>query len=464
MGLQSAGVDGMSYRSIDPSSGRRIEEFAFDEPSRVEEIIDASWRGWQAVRRMTVDRRAELLVDFAHELALDADQLAETITLEMGKPLVEAKQEVQKSIDTCLVVAEKGPKWLCSEYVPTEARETRVDLESVGPILAVMPWNFPLFQVVRFALPAILAGNSVILKHAENVQRCATMIEDIASRVDFPGRVFQNVRVRRDDVGSILQDRRIRGATVTGSVKAGRAVAAHAASSGKRTVLELGGSDPFIVLEDADVPRAAEAAVKARYANGGQSCISAKRFIVTQRVVDEFIDRFCALTRELAVGDPRDSATQIGPMARDDLRLGLQAQVARTLAMGATAIVEGGPVDGPGFYFRPTVLIGIATGSPAFSEELFGPVASVFPVADEASAVSLANSTDYGLGASVWSQDDEAADRVARQVEAGLVFLNDTVRSDVRVPFGGVKDSGYGRELGALGTREFTSAKTVWVS
>jgi acyl-CoA reductase-like NAD-dependent aldehyde dehydrogenase len=397
-------------------------------------------------------------------LTENAEEYARLITAEMGKPVTQARQEIAKCAVTCATIAERGPDWLAPVPVPTEAKASGVRFDSLGQILAVMPWNFPFFQAIRCLAPAVLAGNTVLLKHAENVPGCAEALERVvAAACDREG-VLVSLRVSRAEVAEIIGDPRIQGVTLTGSVAAGRAVAAVAGAAGKKVVLELGGSDPFIVAADADLDAAVPAAVQARFTNSGQSCVCGKRFIVARDVLAEFLGRFADQTARLVTGDPADPGTDLGPLARGDLVEALERQVAQTIAAGARVVLPGGPEPGPGSFYRPVVLTDIPPGSPAATQELFGPVASVFPADTDHEALALANGTEFGLGASVWTQDRGRAAYYVELLQAGMVFVNSVVKSDVRLPFGGVKASGFGRELGMLGAREFINAKTTWVA
>jgi succinate-semialdehyde dehydrogenase/glutarate-semialdehyde dehydrogenase len=386
------------------------------------------------------------------------------MTLEMGKPLRAGIDEALKCARGCRYYAAHAAQFLADEHVPTEARESYIRYEPLGVVLAVMPWNFPFWQVFRFAAPATMAGNVGLLKHASNVPQCALAIEDIFRRAGFPDGVFQTLLIGSADVAPLLEDSRIGAVTLTGSEGAGQDVAARAGHALKKTVLELGGSDPFIVMPSADVEKAAATAARARTINNGQSCIAAKRFIVSETIADEFLRRFVEAMRALRVGDPMDASTDVGPLATPDLVTDLEAQVQATVEAGARVLTGGARLPGPGNYFAPTVLVDIPPGSPAYREELFGPVASVFRIRSVDEAIRLANDSTFGLGSSVWTQVDEERERFVRDLEAGQVFVNAMVVSDPRVPFGGVKRSGYGRELGVHGIREFVNVKTVWVA
>jgi succinate-semialdehyde dehydrogenase/glutarate-semialdehyde dehydrogenase len=381
----------------------------------------------------------------------------------MGKPVSQAQAEAEKCAWVCRYYTEHGAEFLADEPVETSARTSYVAYEPLGPVLAVMPWNFPFWQLFRFGAPALMAGNSILLKHAPNVPGCARAIEELLQDAGFQEDEFQTLLIDEDAVATVLEDQRVRAATLTGSVGAGKAVAQQAAAQVKPTVLELGGSDPFIVCEDADLEAAASVGCTARMQNNGQSCIAAKRFIVVEDVADAFTDRFIEEVEALDVGDPQDSLTDIGPIARADLRDTIHDQVERAVGQGALAAVGGHSIDREGFYYAPTVLTDVEPGTVAFEEEIFGPVASLIIADDEEHAVALANDTRFGLGGSIFTEDREKGERMARALEVGCAFVNEKTKSDPRVPFGGIKDSGYGRELSRHGIREFVNTKTVWI-
>lgn len=450
--------------SINPANGRTIAEYPFHSPAEVEATLDRARSGFRRWRTSSLDDRAALLNRFAQQLEARRQSLAMEMVREMGKPIIEALAEVDKCAASCRHYAERGAAYLAPEPVPSRVSKAFVSYEPLGPILAVMPWNFPLWQVVRFLAPAIMAGNTSILKHAENVQGCANALIDALNAAGTEEVLLQNLLVARDDVARVVADDRIAAVTFTGSVPAGRIVAGHAGAAGKKSVLELGGSDPFVVLSDADLESAVATAVTARFMNNGQSCICAKRFVVADEVYDDFLDGFVAGTSALVMGDPADTSTQLGAIARADLRETVAGQLERSRLAGASAVLEGGPVEGEGFFFAPAVLTDVPDDAPAAREEVFGPVAAIFRVASDDEAVARANNTPFGLGASIWTQDLDKAAALAPRIEAGAVFVNDLVRSSPGTPFGGVKDSGYGRELGRIGAREFTNQKLVWIN
>ncbi|WP_228546298.1 NAD-dependent succinate-semialdehyde dehydrogenase [Halegenticoccus tardaugens] len=450
--------------SVNPATGETIE--TYDEPS--DEDVEATLRradetagAWAetsfAERRSLLEAAAEILRE-------RTDEYAELMTEEMGKPITQGRSEVEKCAWVCDYYAERAEEHLQDEIVGAESEaRALVSYEPLGPVLAVMPWNFPFWQVFRFAAPGLAAGNVGILKHASNVPGCALAIEEVFRDAGFPDGAFQSLLVGSDKIEDVLDDDRVRAATLTGSSGAGRAISQAAGKNLKKTVLELGGSDPFVVLEDAPMEQTVETAAWARVQNTGQSCIAAKRFVVVEDVYEEFLDGFVGEMESFTVGDPTDEDTDVGPMAREDLMDDLHEQVRASVDAGAEVLTGGEPMDREGPYYPPTVLVDIPEDAPAATEELFGPVASVFRVADEEEAVEKANDTRFGLGASVWTEDLDRGERFARRFEAGCTFVNEMVKSDPRVPFGGVKDSGYGRELSRHGIREFVNRKTIWV-
>jgi succinate-semialdehyde dehydrogenase/glutarate-semialdehyde dehydrogenase len=408
--------------------------------------------------------RAERLRAAARLLRERKDAYARTMALEMGKPLPQGVGEAEKCAWVCDYYAERAEALLAEQPRESDASSSYVRLDALGPVLAIMPWNFPFWQVFRFAAPALAAGNAGILKHAPNVSRCALEIEAVFRDAGFPDGLFRAVFLSNEAAGRAIANPRVRAVTLTGSDRAGSQVAEQAGRHLKKTVLELGGSDPFIVLEDADIARAAETGAQARVINSGQSCIAAKRFIVVDGVADRFVELLAAAMVKPKVGDPLDPATAIGPQARLDLRANLHRQVEESVRRGARLLLGGVLPAGPGAFYPATVLAAVTPGMPAFDEETFGPVAAVVRARDEVEAIELANASAYGLGASVWTADPKRGERVARELEAGSVFVNGAVKSDPRLPFGGVKRSGYGRELSEYGLREFVNIKTVWVA
>ena len=454
----------MSVQSVNPATGEVLETLEEMSKAQIEQALARAHAAFLEWRTRPFADRARLMRAAAKELRASKAEYAMTMTREMGKPITQAEAEVEKSARTCDYYAEHAEAFLAEQPRETDAARSYVRFDPLGVVLAVMPWNFPYWQVFRFAAPALMAGNGGILKHASNVPRCALEIEQVFRRAGFPDGLFQTVLTNPAGVKEIIADPRIVAATLTGSERAGMAVAEQAGRMLKKTVLELGGSDPFIVLADADVDAAARAAADARLINSGQSCIAAKRFIVVEPVVDRFLERFKSALGARRMGDPTSRETEVGPQARVDLRDQLHAQVAESIKRGAQRMLGGEMPAGKGAFYPPTLLAAVDKGMPAFDEETFGPVAAVIRAKDEADAVRLANDSPYGLGASVWTRDRAGAERVAAQIEAGSVFVNSLVKSDPRLPFGGIKRSGYGRELSEYGIREFVNIKSVWIA
>ncbi|HEX9890257.1 MAG TPA: NAD-dependent succinate-semialdehyde dehydrogenase [Nitriliruptorales bacterium] len=451
------------FESVNPATGERVETYEEHDGDQISHRLARAWTGWGSWRTTSFSTRADLLRNVADGLEKRKAELAELMTTEMGKPIGSAEGEVDKCAWVCRHYADHGEGYLQHDVIETDAVRSYVRFDPLGPVLAVMPWNFPLWQVFRFAAPSLMAGNVGLLKHASNVPGCALAIEDVFVQAGAPEGVFTTLLVGSGAAGDLIADDRVRAVTLTGSVGAGRAVAGQAGQHLKKTVLELGGSDAFVVLEDADLDQAARIGVQSRLINNGESCIAAKRFIVVDAVADEFAQRFRSELEAKTVGDPMDRSTDVGPLARGDLRDELHDQVRRTVDAGAQLVTGGRALDRPGYYYAPTLLDHVDAEWAAGAEETFGPVAAVLRVPDEESAVAIANASDFGLGASVWTADLERGERVAARIEAGCVFVNQLVKSDPRVPFGGVKLSGYGRELGSYGIKEFVNAKTVWV-
>jgi succinate-semialdehyde dehydrogenase/glutarate-semialdehyde dehydrogenase len=450
--------------AVNPATGETVATYEEDDPKEVEAKLDAAWTAYEDWRERSTREREKLIAAAGEVLRENKREYAETMTREMGKPISQAVGEVEKCAWVCDHYAEHASAYLEPEYHPSPpGTEVKTVHDPLGPVLAVMPWNFPFWQVFRFAAPYLTAGNVGLLKHASNVPGCATAIAEVFREAGYPEGVFQTLLIGSDQVDDVIADDRVRAATLTGSGPAGRAVAATAGENLKKTVLELGGSDPFIVLDDADVEAAAETGAWARNLNGGQSCIAAKRFVVHADVYDDFLDRFVAEVESLTVGDPADEDTDIGPQAQRHLMEELHEQVEASVAAGAEVLTGGEPLDREGAFYPPTVLADVPRDCPAAAEEVFGPVAAVFEVESEAEAVELANDTDFGLGCSIWSEDRDRAERVARRIDAGCTYVNQLTKSDPRVPFGGVKEAGYGRELSEAGIKEFVNRKTVWV-
>jgi acyl-CoA reductase-like NAD-dependent aldehyde dehydrogenase len=450
----------MSFESRNPTTGALLGTYPEHSAHEVERRLQNAWDGWKKWSRTPLSERTAFLVRLADLLEKRAEEYARLITLEMGKPVGEALGEVKKAAFGARHFAGEGAAYIQPESIP--GTPGRVVYESLGPILAIMPWNLPFWQVLRFFIPAALVGNTVVVKHAETVQGCALALETLVRDAGGPEGLYVNLSVQTSAVPAMIADSRIRAVTVTGSVRAGRAVAQQAGLHGKKVVLELGGSDPFVVLEDADIAKAVQLGVTSRYSNNAQSCIAAKRFLVAEPVADTFIKTFVEQASALKVGDPLLPDTKLGPQAREDLRATTERQVSQAVAAGGRVLTGGTSLPGPGYFYPPTVLIDVPHDAPVAREEFFGPVALVFTFKTEEEAIRLANDTEFGLGAAVWSKDPARANAVASRIEAGAVFINDFVRSDPRAPFGGVKGSGVGRELGELGARELTNAKLVW--
>lgn len=449
--------------TINPVTGETTATFDAHSDVQVDAALTAAADAQQAWRLVPVEERVQVLRNTAKVLREGKAEYARIITLEMGKPITEAEAEIEKCALTAEYYAETAPKHLAPETIESSAAHSGVAFEPLGVVLAIMPWNYPFWQFFRFVLPAVAAGNGAILKHANNVPQAALAVQEIMDKAGLPEGLFSTVLVEANRVAGLIADDRIAAVTLTGSTQVGQIVASQAGYALKKQVLELGGSDPFIVLADADIKAAAKVAVKARFTNNGQSCVNAKRFIVDEKVADEFVAEFVANTQALVVGDPTDPATTIGPMARENLRTELHDQVTRTIEAGGKVLLGGAVVDGPGYFYQPTVIDHVVPGQAAFDEETFGPVAAIVRVKSTDEAITLANKTEYGLGAALWTGDTETAGReLLPRIDAGAVFINGMVASDPRLPFGGIKKSGYGRELGSYGIREFTNMKTFW--
>src|SRR6478609_2427557 len=453
----------MAIASINPATGELSKRFEAHSDTEIESVLDRAASAFEKHRRISFASRAAKLERAAEILEKDREQVARIITSEMGKLFRGSIEEIEKCARGCRYYAEHGEKFLTEQSVSSDAARSLIRYEPLGIILAIMPWNFPFWQVFRFAAPALMAGNVGLLKHASNVPQCALAIEDIFRRAGFPEGAFQTLLIGPDRVNHVIADRRIAAVTLTGSVGAGISVATQAGKELKKSVLELGGSDPFIVMPSADLDRAAETAVQARVINNGQSCIAAKRFIVHQRIAEQFEKKFVARMASLKVGDPMDPNTDVGPLATADVLQGLEKQVQETIKMGARILLGGKRLDGKGNFFAPTVLADIPKGSPAFDDELFGPVASLYRAADMAEAIKIANNSIFGLGACAWTNDAAERELFINEIESGLAFINGMVASDPRIPFGGVKHSGYGRELSHHGIREFVNVKSVCI-
>ena len=451
------------FSTINPSTGEQIETFSFYNSSEIEGVLVRAEKSFQSFRKLPVHQRAQLLSHLAETLRKNKTQLAKVITTEMGKILSEAEAEVEKCAGEADWYAEHGPQMLADAPAPTGRVNAYVSYLPLGPILAIMPWNFPIWQLTRMALPTMLAGNVVLVKHSHNTQRSSLEFERVILEAGFPEGVFQNLILRTEDIVNVINDPRVQGASVTGSVRAGSAVASEAGKVIKKTVMELGGSDAFIVCEDADIPKAVEAGIRGRFHNAGQVCLAAKRFILVEKIANEFETLFVEKAKSIRVGDPMDHATQMGPMARVDLRDSLHRQVEGSIAKGARVLCGGKPVEGKGAFYMPTVLSGVTQGMPAFDDETFGPVAAITRVPDLDAAVKAANASQFGLSGNLWTKDVELARKIARDLYTGGVFINGVTASDPRVPVGGVKNSGYGRELSHFGLHAFVNPQTVWI-
>jgi succinate-semialdehyde dehydrogenase/glutarate-semialdehyde dehydrogenase len=450
-------------KAVNPATGELIRDYPEHTQAEIDARLTKAGEAFALWRKVPFSRRAELMRSAARILREAKEAHARLMTEEMGKTLASARAEVEKSAVCCDFYAENAERFLAPEKVASDASKSLVRYDPLGPILAVMPWNFPYWQVFRFAAPGLMAGNVGLLKHASNVPGCALAIEGVFRGAGFPEGCFQSLMVGSKAVESIIRHPAVKAVTLTGSDPAGVAVAVQAGSVLKKTVLELGGSDPFIVLADADIEEAARSASSARIINAGQSCIAAKRFIVEEAVADRFEEALTRTMASLKVGDPMDGESDLGPMAREDLLLELHDQVERSVRAGAILLLGGRRLERKGAFYPPTVLTNVKPGCPAFDEETFGPVAALVRARDAEEAVSLANLSPFGLGASIWTGDPERGEALAAEVEAGCVFVNGIVKSDPRLPFGGVKRSGYGRELGIFGIREFVNVKTVWI-
>src|ERR1700736_4305022 len=453
----------MAIASINPATGETVKEFPAFDDAEIEKRLQCAVKAFDNHRRQPFAQRAQLLMAAAAGLEQEKEKWARIMTLEKGKLLRAAVEEVEKCVRGCRFYAENAERFLEDEPVQTDAARSFVRYQPLGAVLAIMPWNFPFWQVFRFAAPALMAGNVGLLKHAANVPQCALAIEKIFCRAGFDEGVFQTLLIEAEQGEHLIFDPRAKAVILTGSDLAGGAVASAAAREIKKAVLELGGSDAFIVMPSADLKAALTTAVKARTINSGQSCIAAKRFFIADKVYDDFLRQFVEQMRALKVGDPLDETTDIGPLATESILNGVHEQVQKSIAAGAKLLTGGNRIHGPGFFYEPTVLVDVPKESPAFREEVFGPVASIFRVRDNAEAIEMANDNVYGLGASIWTTDKKEQELFVSELETGMVFVNGMVASDPRLPFGGVKRSGFGRELGAVGIREFTNIQTEWV-
>ncbi|MEK6777662.1 MAG: NAD-dependent succinate-semialdehyde dehydrogenase [bacterium] len=453
----------MSLKSINPATGDVLKVFEEWTDGKVRATLEDVHKAFLIWREVSFEQRAGLMKKAAGLLRSRQAGYAKTMALEMGKPVTQGRAEIEKCALACEYYAEHAAGFLKDEIIESGAGKSYVRFPPLGTILAVMPWNFPFWQVFRFAAPALMAGNTGVLKHASNVPECALAIEEVFRDAGFPENVFRTILIGSSGVGPVIGHPLVRAVTLTGSEAAGRSVAEKAGRALKKTVLELGGSDPFIVLPDADLANCVAVAAQARTINSGQSCIAAKRFIVADAAADEFLGLFRKSMESLIVGDPLNEKTQVGPQAREDLMRELHSQVEKSIGMGARLITGGKPLDRPGYFYPPTILEDVRPGMPAFDQELFGPVAAVVRAKDEDEAIDLANRTSFGLGASLWTRDQQRGEALAHRIEAGAVFVNGMVASDPRLPFGGIKASGYGRELSHYGIKEFVNIQTVWI-
>jgi succinate-semialdehyde dehydrogenase/glutarate-semialdehyde dehydrogenase len=452
----------MAFVSLNPATGKRLRVYREHTPAQVATAVACAQAAFETWRQRSLAERARHVRALALTLRAQCEPLAQLMTAEMGKPIAQARAEVEKCALGCEHFARHATAFLADERPAGAPKNSRVTFAPLGVVLAIMPWNFPFWQVFRAAAPALMAGNVILLKHSSNVSGCALAIEKVFAAAGTPRHLLQTLLVPSGKIPALIADPRVCAITLTGSTAAGRQVAALAGAAMKKGVFELGGSDAYLILADADLDHAAETCAAARLVNNGQSCVAAKRFIVVNRVRAAFEEKFVARMAARPMGDPRDPAAGVGPLAREDLRADLHAQVQKSVRRGARLLLGGKLPPGPGFFYPPTVLTDVVKGMPAYDEELFGPVAAIIPVRDEAGAIAVANDSIYGLGAAIFTKSQKRAAALARKIEAGLVFVNDFVRSDPALPFGGVKQSGYGRELGPYGIREFVNVKTVF--
>ena len=454
----------MAIQSINPSTEELIKTFNEFSKDQIITEIEKSYKAFLQWRDTTFTFRKKLMQNAAKVLKEKKEKYSRTMTLEMGKPIKQSYSEVEKCAWVCEYFAENAEKFLSKEYIQTDASESFVQYDPIGAILAVMPWNFPLWQVFRFAAPALMAGNVGLLKHSSNVPMCALAIEEVFTEAGFPSNVFKTLLIGSALAEEVIKHPKVAAVTLTGSDLAGRKVAESAGKNLKKSVLELGGSDPFIVLSGADLKTAAKTAVSARIINNGQSCIAAKRFIIEKKIAKDFEKLFTGLVNRLNIGDPLNEQNDLGPLAREDLLLDLDFQVKRSIELGAILLSGGKRLERPGYYYPATVLTNVKKGMPVYEQETFGPAAAIIIAEDEEDAIRIANDSEFGLGASLWTKDLNKAKNLAVKIESGSVFINGMVKSDPRLPFGGIKASGYGRELSHFGIKEFMNIKTVWIS
>ncbi len=454
----------MRIESKNPATNRTIEVFAEYSEEQVDGLIQQTHETFLEWKNTTFPERSELMLKVAEILRENKQEYARIMTLEMGKPITQAIAEVEKCAWVCQYYAENAESILKNEIIQTDASESYVEFDPIGIVFAVMPWNFPFWQVFRFAAPALMAGNVALLKHASNVPLSALAIEEIFQLAGFPQNTFTTLLISSREVQRVIENPLVKASTITGSEPAGSKVAEISGKNIKTSVLELGGSDPFIILEDADIEKAAKIGVFARIINNGQSCIAAKRFIYVEKIAEQFEKLFIENMSKLKIGDPMNEETELGPIAREDLLMELDMQVQTSIKQGATLLLGGSRIEGIGAFYQPTILSNVKKGMLAYSEELFGPVAIFIKVKDEEEAIQVANDSEFGLGASLWTSDLEKAKLIAKRIESGSVFINGMVKSDPRLPFGGIKKSGFGRELSHYGIKEFVNIKTIWIA
>lgn len=451
-------------KAINPTSEELIKEYEEYSDEEVAKIIDATHEAWLSWKKTSFEERAALMKKAASVLRKNKETYAERMTLEMGKPISQARAEIEKSAWVCEFYAENAEGMLKDEPAKSDGSKAFIRFQPLGIVLAVMPWNYPHWQVWRFVAPALMAGNAGLLKHASNVPGCALDIEEVFVEAGFPKDVFRTLLIGSRQVEAVIRNDHVEAVTLTGSEKAGSIVASQAGSEIKHTVMELGGSDPFIVLDDVEVEHCALQAVNGRYQNTGQSCIAAKRFIVNEKVYDAFVEQYLAFVKSQKIGDPREEETTIGPLAKEEFVDDIDAFVQDAIKKGATLLLGGKRKEGTGYFYEPTMIANITPEMKLYHEETFGPVASIYKAKDDDEAIKLANATRFGLGASIWSKDTERALKVADRIDSGAIFINGIVKSDPRLPFGGIKKSGYGRELSSYGIKEFTNVKTYWLA
>lgn len=451
-------------KAINPATNELIKEYKEHTDEEAAAIVESAYNSYLGWRDVSFKEKSKLLYKAAEVLRKNVNKYAELITVEMGKAIKESRAEVEKCSWVCDYYAENAEKFLADEIIESDASKSMVVFQPIGVVLAVMPWNFPFWQVIRFAAPALMAGNAGVLKHASNVPGCALAIEEVFREAGFPENIFRTLMIPAGKVEAVIKNKYVKAITLTGSEAAGMQVASAAGRELKKTVLELGGSDPYIVLDDADIPACVKASVASRMINAGQSCIAAKRFIVVESKVKEFEEQQAAIMKSLKLGDTLSEDTQVGAMARMDLLEELDQQVHDSIKLGARLLCGGKKADGPGAFYLPTVLTDVKKGMPVYEQETFGPVSAIISVKDDEEAIFVANDSEFGLGGSLWSKDLEKAERLGRRIESGAVFINGMTKSDPRLPFGGVKKSGYGRELSHYGIKEFVNIKTIWIA